>query len=211
MHHDRPLLGISLMLAFCVLAPLGDAIAKILGATLSIGMLVFVRFAVQSLLLVPLVVLTRRPWRMRGRILVLMILRTLLHIIGIAAMFTALKFLPLADAIAIAFVMPFIMLILGKYVLDEVVGLRRILACVVGFIGTLLVIQPSFAAVASARAKTLASCFSLGARTPMPRSGMPAFIAQRPVISPACVPALPVAVTIWSMRSPASLAWPKSS
>jgi hypothetical protein len=31
----------------------------------------------------------------------------------------SLQFLPLADAVAIAFVMPFIMLILGKYVLDE--------------------------------------------------------------------------------------------
>jgi drug/metabolite transporter (DMT)-like permease len=49
--------------------------------------------------------------------------------------------------VAIAFVMPFIMLLLGKYVLNEQVGPRRLIACVVGFIGTLLVIQPSFAAV----------------------------------------------------------------
>ena len=62
-------------------------------------------------------------------------------------MFSALQFLPLADAIAIAFVMPFIMLLLGKYVLGEEVGARRLMACIVGFIGTLLVIQPSFAEV----------------------------------------------------------------
>ena len=43
--------------------------------------------------------------------------------------------------------MPFIMMLLGKYVLGEEVGLRRILASVVGFIGTLLVIQPSFTEV----------------------------------------------------------------
>jgi drug/metabolite transporter (DMT)-like permease len=49
--------------------------------------------------------------------------------------------------VAIAFVMPFIMLLLGKYVLGEEVGSRRFIACIVGFIGTLLVIQPSFAQV----------------------------------------------------------------
>jgi drug/metabolite transporter (DMT)-like permease len=37
--------------------------------------------------------------------------------------------------------------LLGKYVLGEEVGRRRLAACAVGFIGTLLVIQPSFAAV----------------------------------------------------------------
>lgn len=74
-------------------------------------------------------------------------IRTALHIAGIGAMFSALKFLPLADAVAIAFVMPFLMLLLGKYVLGEEVGIRRILACIVGFIGTLLVIQPSFVEV----------------------------------------------------------------
>ncbi|WP_258045615.1 DMT family transporter [Mesorhizobium sp. NBSH29] len=66
---------------------------------------------------------------------------------GIAAMFSALRYLPLADAVAIAFVMPFIMLLLGRYVLGETVGPRRLAACTIGFIGTLLVVQPSFANV----------------------------------------------------------------
>jgi drug/metabolite transporter (DMT)-like permease len=75
------------------------------------------------------------------------LLRTVLHIIGIAAMFSALRYLPLADAVAIVFVMPFFMLILGHYFLNETVGPRRISACCVGFVGTLMVIQPSFADV----------------------------------------------------------------
>ncbi|APG47643.1 putative integral membrane protein [Phaeobacter porticola] len=109
--------------------------------------MLFVRFAAQVLLLAPLIWATGRLWRMQGRVLWLTFLRTLLHIAGIGAMFTGLKYLPLADAVAIAFVMPFIMLLLGKYVLKEEVGLVRLLACIVGFGGTLLVIQPSFAAV----------------------------------------------------------------
>jgi len=144
---DRPVLGILLMLGFCLLAPLGDAVAKILGQTLPLGQLLLVRFAVQAVVLVPLVFATGRLWRMRGRVLRLVALRTLLHIGGIGCMFTALKFLPLADAIAIAFVMPFLMLLLGKFVLGEEVGGRRLAACAVGFIGTLMVIQPSFSEV----------------------------------------------------------------
>jgi len=62
-------------------------------------------------------------------------------------MFLSLRYLPLADAIAIAFVMPFIMLLLGWFFLGETVGSRRIAACAVGFAGTLMVVQPSFAAV----------------------------------------------------------------
>ena len=147
MAQDRPLLGIMLMLCFCVLAPLGDAVAKILGQSIPLGQLLLVRFGVQALILFPIVLLTHRPWIMRGRILRLTIWRTVLHIIGIGAMFTALRYLPLADAVAIAFVMPFVMLLLGKMVLGEEVGSRRIMACVVGFIGTLLVIKPSFAEV----------------------------------------------------------------
>ncbi|WP_090269705.1 DMT family transporter [Thalassovita taeanensis] len=144
---DRPLLGILLMLGFCVLAPLGDALAKLLGQNLPVGMILLARFAAQVILLAPLVIATNRPWRMRGRVLRLAAWRTLLHIAGIGMMFSALRFLPLADAIAIAFVMPFLMLLLGRYVLDEEVGPRRLIACAVGFVGTLLVIQPSFAAV----------------------------------------------------------------
>jgi drug/metabolite transporter (DMT)-like permease len=147
MTKDRPLLGILLMLGFCVVAPMGDAVAKLLGQSVPLGQLLFVRFAVQALLLIPVVWLGRRAWKMQWRVLRLTALRTVLHIFGIGAMFSALQYLPLADAIAIAFVMPFIMLLLGKYVLGEEVGSRRLIACAVGFIGTLLVVQPSFVEV----------------------------------------------------------------
>lgn len=135
------------MLGFCVFAPMGDALAKLIGQSVPLGQMILIRFAVQAVVLIPLVLATGRIWRMSGRVLRLTLLRTVMHIIGIGAMFTALQYLELADAVAIAFVMPFIMLLLGKYVLGEEVGVRRLLACVVGFCGTLMVIQPSFAEV----------------------------------------------------------------
>lgn len=144
---DRPVLGIMLMLGFCVVAPMGDSLAKVIGQSLSLGQLLWCRFLVQVLVLIPLVWLTGRQWKMRGRVLRLTFIRTLLHIAGIGGMFTALRYLPLADAVAIAFVMPFIMLLLGKFALGEEVGPRRLIACAVGFCGTMLVVQPSFADV----------------------------------------------------------------
>ena len=144
MTKDNPLVGILLMLGFCILAPLGDAVAKLLGPSIPVGQLLLVRFATQALILMPLVWLTGRTWRMTARLLWLTCLRTVLHILGIGAMYSALQYLPLADAIAIAFVMPFLTLLLGKFILHEEVGSRRLLACTVGFIGTLMVVQPSF-------------------------------------------------------------------
>jgi drug/metabolite transporter (DMT)-like permease len=141
---DRPVLGITLMLGFCVLAPFGDAVAKLLGNSLPLAEVVLIRFALQAAVLLPLIWTTGRVWRTNRRVFQLTLLRTVLHILGIGAMFTALRFLPLADADAIAFVMPFFMLIPGKYVLNEEVGSRRLVACIVGFCGTLLVIKPSF-------------------------------------------------------------------
>ncbi|MFP7571298.1 DMT family transporter [Marivita sp. S2033] len=144
MTEDRPILGILLMLGFCIAAPVGDALAKILSEQVSLGQLLFVRFGVQAVVLIPIIAMTGRAWRMSGRVLSLTFLRTIMHMAGIGMMVTALIYLPLADAVAIAFVMPFMMLLLGHYVLGEVVGTQRLVACAVGFAGTLLVVQPSF-------------------------------------------------------------------
>ncbi|WP_458790021.1 DMT family transporter [Yoonia sp. MH D7] len=144
---DRPFFGIVLMLGFCFLAPLGDAMAKLLGGQISLGVLIFVRFSVQALVLLPLVYWAGAGLRLPAGALPLTLIRTCLHIAGIGFMFSALRYLPLADALAITFVMPFIMLLLGHFVMHEEVGKQRMAACAVGFIGTLLVIQPNFTQV----------------------------------------------------------------
>lgn len=143
---DKPLLGIALMLGFCVIAPLGDALAKVIGSAIGIGPLLFLRFAVQVALLSPIVLLGPR-FTLSRRVLGVGLARSLLHVAAIALMVTALRHMPLADAVAIVFVLPFLNLALGRILLDEAIGRRRIFACSLGFLGTLLVIQPSFAAL----------------------------------------------------------------
>ena len=147
MTQDRPVLAMMLMLGFCIMAPMADSIAKLLGQTIPLFQLLLIRFALQGVLLLPIVWVTPRKLAASTWVMNMIALRTLLHIIGVGAMFLSLRYLPLADAVAIAFVMPFIMLLLGRFVLDEEVGAHRLAACAVGFLGTLLVIQPSFAEV----------------------------------------------------------------
>ncbi|MGR3435233.1 MAG: DMT family transporter [Shimia sp.] len=150
MRPDRPLLGIALMAGFCVLAPLGDAISKLLTASTAIAVIVLARFAAQALLLGPLALAAGRPFAVPPHLRAAFYARTALHVAGLATMFAALRHLPLADAIAIAFVMPFLLLLLGWRFLGEAVGPARLGACAVGFAGTLMVVQPAFAEVGAA-------------------------------------------------------------
>jgi drug/metabolite transporter (DMT)-like permease len=144
---DRPLIGLLFVFAFCLLAPLGDALVKVVGMGAPLMVLLLSRFVFQAVSLAPVVLLSGREFPTDRRIFGLICLRSLFHILGIGMMFTALRLLPLADAIAIVFVFPFILLFLGRFVLGEEVGRDRIIACVLGFGGCLLVIKPSFAEV----------------------------------------------------------------
>lgn len=146
MSSDRPVPGLCLMLAFCVLAPLGDAMAKLATLSLPIYAIVLARFGMQAVLLGPTGLVHGLP-RLPAHFWALLGVRTVLHLGGVWMMFVALSYLPLAEAIAIAYVMPFFALLLGWLCLGESVGPRRLAACVAGFAGTLLVVQPSFAAL----------------------------------------------------------------
>ena len=148
---DRPMRGILLMACFCVLAPLGDGLAKLLGESVSLGTLVLTRFAMQVALLTPIMLWAMlrmgKGLRLDARLWWFTLARSALHIVGMWTMFASLQYLPLADTIAIAFVGPFILLLLGWALLGEQVGPHRLSACAVGFMGTLLVIQPNLMSV----------------------------------------------------------------
>jgi drug/metabolite transporter (DMT)-like permease len=144
---DRPLLGITLMLSFCLMASLGDALAKILGASVPLFQFLLLRFSIQTALLVPVALALKSRRRPTRRVLIFAAWRTMCHLTGIGALYVSLRYLPLADALAIGFVLPFIVLFLGRILLGDTIGWHRIGACAVGFAGTLLVIQPRFAEV----------------------------------------------------------------
>jgi S-adenosylmethionine uptake transporter len=119
-----------------------DAIAKWLSGAISSGQIAWSRFFFQTLLMLPLFL------RTRGAIvtpaLPLHALRGALIALATLLFFSALKYLPLADAIAIFFVEPLILTLLGALFLGESVGWRRLTAVAVGFAGSLIIIRPSF-------------------------------------------------------------------
>jgi|TARA_B100001059_G_scaffold76723_1_gene74317 S-adenosylmethionine uptake transporter len=64
---------------------------------------------------------------------------------GSAVIFlVGLKTIPIADATSIAFVAPLFVIILSYFILKEPIGIRRWLAVVIGFSGTLIIIRPGF-------------------------------------------------------------------
>ena len=128
MTQTRVLPGILLMLAFCVLAPLLDTCSKLATATIPVGQITAARFLVQGLLMAPIVVAMGLRLSLPRRLWWLMTLRTLFLIASTFCFVAAVTVMPIADALAIVFVEPFILLIMGKLLFANPVGPRRIIA-----------------------------------------------------------------------------------
>lgn len=160
MTQDRILPGIVLMLAFCVLAPLLDTASKLATATIPVGQITAARFVVQGALMVPVALLMRLSWGAPPRVLALISLRAVFLIASTFGFVAGVQFMPIADALAIVFVEPFVLLILGRLIFGDHIGPRRIIASVVGFAGSMLVIQPSLAAFGTVALYPLISAFA---------------------------------------------------
>ncbi|MCU0907555.1 MAG: DMT family transporter [Rhodobacteraceae bacterium] len=144
---DRILPGVALMLAFCLIAPLIDAFAKLAAGTgLPTAQITAARFAVQAALMVPIATAMGVALQLPPGTLRLTVLRAVLLIGSTYSFVAAVAAMPIADALAIAFVEPFLLLLAGWALLGERVGPQRIAACLIGFAGALLVIRPAFAA-----------------------------------------------------------------
>jgi drug/metabolite transporter (DMT)-like permease len=146
MNNDRILPGIGLMLLFCLTAPLIDVFSKLAAQMMPVGMITAARFVLQAVLMLPVVLLLGQGLRLSRAQLPLTALRAALLLLSTYAFVSALVVMPLADALAIVFVEPFIILLAGYWLFGDKVGPRRIGASIVGFGGALFVIQPSLAA-----------------------------------------------------------------
>ncbi|MDZ4312600.1 MAG: DMT family transporter [Cypionkella sp.] len=160
MNNDRILRGILLMLAFCVMAPLLDTASKLATADIPVGQITTARFLVQGALMLPIALLMRLPLRMNGKTTALITLRAVFLIASTYGFVAGVQVMPIADALAIVFIEPFILLILGYLLFGNPVGPRRIAASIVGFAGALLVIQPSITHYGTAALYPLGTAFS---------------------------------------------------
>jgi drug/metabolite transporter (DMT)-like permease len=143
---QRPLLGIGIMLIAMAVLPFLDVIAKHLGDIgVPVLQIVWARMFFGTFLTLPIVV-GQFGWKpiLTPDSLGIQIIRSLLLLTSTGLYFWSLKYLPVADALAIFFVQALAVTLLSPFMLGEHVGVRRWLATIVGFIGTLIIIRPGF-------------------------------------------------------------------
>ena len=136
------LAGIMLALAAMFLLSLMDLLAKYLGQNLPVMQISWARyffhFAIMAAIFWPRrgisLIRTKRPG--------LQWFRSLLLIFCTISFFTAIQYMPLADAVAISFVSPLMVTALSVPLLGEAVGPRRWSAVGVGFIGAMIIVRP---------------------------------------------------------------------
>lgn len=138
----RPGLAILLMLASMLGFAGMDALSKLLGRSLAIPQILWVRYILFTLFVVILLrgkglrasLASGQPW--------LQFARALLIVIENGVFVLALIHLPLANVHAIAAASPLIVVALSVPMLGEKVGPRRWLAVAAGFIGVLVIVRP---------------------------------------------------------------------
>ena len=139
-HDARRALTLSLFAV--LLFSITDVQAKYLSQTLPIVQIAWARFF-GYFLLVTLMFWPKRRWNILSSSRIgLQIFRAALLVVSILLFFTVLRFMPLADAVAIMFVSPILVTALSVPLLKERVGLRRWVAVGVGFTGVVMIIRP---------------------------------------------------------------------
>ena len=139
--------GILYMVGFSLVAPVMDALAKATPHDVPVAQILAARFSVQVVILLPLVIWMGQAHLPRPREAALHLARGACLLAATGFFFSALRFIPMAEAISIFFIEPLILTVLSGLFLGEEVGIRRISACIIGFIGALLIIQPNFVAL----------------------------------------------------------------
>ena len=136
--------GIWLMCGAMFALPLLDCFAKLLGENeISSGQIVLFRFSFQALILFP-ILFWANQLSLTFKHFWLQLLRAFAMATATFCFFIAVRYMPLADSIAIFFVEPMILTILSVVFLGEVVRIRRIIAIIIGFIGAIIIIRPQF-------------------------------------------------------------------
>jgi drug/metabolite transporter (DMT)-like permease len=143
-----PLHGVGLVVLATVLFVTMNSAVKYLGAHLPTVELVWARTLAHLIFMVALFAPAHGGWRLfvthrPG----LHLARSLLLLVSTSLFFTALRYVPLAEATAVSFTSPFMVALLAGWVLRERVTRAHWLAIAVGFAGALLVIRPGMGAV----------------------------------------------------------------
>lgn len=164
-----PLTGVLAAIGGAAVLSVNDVAIKFLSGSYALHQVILTRSLISITFLLVFMglsggyrqMLTRRP---RGHLLrvSLVLVSNITYFLGLAA-------LPLADAVAIAFVSPLVVTLLSVVILGETVGPRRWGAVVVGLIGVLVMMRPGAGALQPAAILVLISAFSYASTHMMTR------------------------------------------
>ncbi len=140
-----PLIGIGLMLAAMAILPFLDVVAKQLGREgVPVLQIVWARLFFGTFLTLPFAAKLAGPRGLVPNMPVIHGVRAAFLIGATGFFFAALHYQSIADTLSIFFVQPLIVTMLSPWVLGETVGLKRWIAVIIGFCGTLVIIRPGF-------------------------------------------------------------------
>jgi len=145
-----PLRGILFLIASTIVFSVADIITKQLASTLPPSEVAWMRYATFALVIIPVMLIKGGPALLRSQRPGLQVVRGF-GMVGSSIMFIeSLPFLPVADATAIFFVSPILIMALSVLFLGETVGWRRWTAAAFGLIGVIIVVRPGSGAFQSA-------------------------------------------------------------
>ncbi len=157
---SRPVTGILFALGGALLLSVNDLAIKALSGTYALHQVILIR-ALIGMVLIGLVIvvsgtgfrqlITRRPKEHLFRVSVVMV-SNVTYFLGLAAM-------PLADAVATAFIAPLLVTTMSAVFLREAVGPRRWAAVGVGLLGVIVMLRPGAGVIQPAAILVLISAF----------------------------------------------------
>ena len=121
-----------------------DGIAKLLAGSYSPLTLLFIQFVATSIILAPIVAKQSGIHHLVPNSLIPQILRSTFVALGVGLFYWAVNFIDIADATAMVFIAPLIVTALSPSILSEPIGFKRTCAVIIGFIGVLIILRPSF-------------------------------------------------------------------
>ncbi len=154
-HSGSPLRGVAYIVAAMTVLSASDAAAKWLAPHYSAVEIMLIRSLIGLPIATVILALSRGRAGFRTQHLAGHAARTALMLLAWGPFIYALRTLPLADAFTIAFCSPLFMTIFGYLLLGERVQRARWIAVVVGFLGVIVVLQPSGTGLGLAALATL--------------------------------------------------------
>ncbi len=156
------LIGIALMCSAVALFACLDTTAKYLNTRMDTLQIVWARYTSAFVLTLAISNPLTRPDLLRTGSMRLQLTRSLLLVASTALNFLALRYMQLADVLAIIFTFPFIVAIAAGPLLGEWIGWRRWLAILFGFCGVLLITRPGTGSMQPAALFSLAATICYG-------------------------------------------------